>query len=788
MIFQAHRKMDHRSPLETIFGVIGSLPQGQDKPVKQAVFNAVALFLLFLCCAAAFGLYWILEPFVKPLMWAILVGSALHPLKRSLRDRFQSWFQMLEDTNTPAVLGLVLLPINIFNDVSEIIGEFLYARIKLILTITVVIPLAVLIYNFTPTVVISVLSTSAIWVYRSLNFVISNCTLTLVSIILLGYISIVFLCWTQENNVHFHYASTVVWLLGSCCLSSQFGSIQMPVFIILQIVFFGGFISEVYEAYSTMNEAGHKISFTELLSIAFHDKPLDLDISDDFEDKIEPLETDAKDSSIEPKSSTPQVKFKDPLDDPVTNDAKGDTASLSRIESPSGSEDPWTLELFSDSKQTAQIESPEPATGVLITNHGIHLVQTPAKSKKKMRPTFQRSLSQPQFMSGRFKTSNLSNISRKISLKNSNPKLESNVTYESTFYLYSVMWLCLVMLFWKNIMLMPLLPLPILYYIIKHLGTYLGVWHYIFEKSCDIFDKVSDWCVERHDALVPVPIRGLYKFVHKINVTAKGCIKGSIDTVASIVVIVGLIIFLITASIFTAIQIYAEAILLLQMISNAINQTVVQNPELHQLLPPTWNETMDSLLDNAYQYGREGISKAVKSIVKDADSAQSEKLEKQILELWDRIYQSWMMKNDSMGPKVTEDAVMTSWQAFVNDIQKSPAFATILGAIPFLGTYWACVPGILDLWLSQDRWIAAILFAGFQFLPTSIVDTTIYSEIKGGHPYLTGLAIAGGIFCLGVEGALIGPLLLCGLYVAIDLSSNLFKESPTDEALNLGLH
>lgn len=64
----------------------------------------------------------------------------------------------------------------------------------------------------------------------------------------------------------------------------------------------------------------------------------------------------------------------------------------------------------------------------------------------------------------------------------------------------------------------------------------------------------------------------------------------------------------------------------------------------------------------------------------------------------------------------------------------------------------------------------------------------LYLDVFRGHPYLTGLAIAGGIFCMGVEGALIGPLLLCGLYVAIDLSSNLFKESPADDSMHLELN
>ncbi|XP_019872983.1 transmembrane protein 245 isoform X2 [Aethina tumida] len=872
--------MDHRSPLESIFSIIGGLPQGHDKPVKHAVYNAVALFLLFLCCGAGWALFLILEPFIKPLMWAVLVGSALHPLKRSLRMTFQSWFKTLEVKNTPVILGVFLLPVNFIDYLSEFIGNNLLKRLRLIIAVCVAIPVIHVIYYYTPNIITVIVSNLIVTFFGFLNFFLNNSTLTVVLFITIAYVSLVYLLWRPENNTKFHYASIGIWLIGSCCLAQQFGSYQLIVFIILQTIFFGGFIWEIYEVYTEMNLTETPVSFNKAISIVFHGKlpynevPLE---ENDSQAEMENIENDIKRIEKSEKNSP--------------NDA-----------TEAKQEDPFALSLF---EKKAMQTSPANLTKV-----------------SKSEPKLLRSMSQPHVYSPKHKVTLTNN--RKLSLKNSNQTLIDSENYESTFYLYSVLWACIVMLFWKNVMLLPLLPIPLLCYVIKHVGIYLGMWQWINLKFIDIMEVVRGWCSKRHDALVPVPIRGIYRIMDKLNEAIKSGIKGSIDTVASFVVIFALIVFVISASIFFVLQIYAEAIMMVQMTSNVINQTVVHNPELRQLLPPAWDDTVDSILDNAYQYGREGISKGVRSILSDVETSKSEKLEKQVLELWDRVYQNWMSSENTGGPKVTEDAVRSSWENFINDIQKSPemfningivdfakqnvgtlisllesvwsivkgnislilgsfstflsvilgggtavlnfilsvivflttlfyllsssgdlykpveiltnfsqsgrrfghalegaingvflasfkmaafyglwtwlihnlfsvkivylpsAIATILGAVPFLGTYWACCPAVLDLWLAQDRGVEAILFAGFQFLPTSIVDTTIYKEIKGGgHPYLTGLAIAGGIFCLGVEGAIIGPLLLCGLYVVIDLSSTLFKESPTEEELNL---
>nr|CDJ83344.1 Transmembrane protein [Haemonchus contortus] len=110
--------------------------------------------------------------------------------------------------------------------------------------------------------------------------------------------------------------------------------------------------------------------------------------------------------------------------------------------------------------------------------------------------------------------------------------------------------------------------------------------------------------------------------------------------------------------------------------------------------------------------------------------------------------------------------------------------AALFAAVPIMPPYIVAIFGFLELWLVRDELSVAIVFAVMSFAPHMYVDAAFYREVKFSHPYVTGLSILGGMYWLGLQGAIIGPIILCSFLVLINVYMQFAK--PKGEKMKTG--
>ncbi|VDL70504.1 unnamed protein product [Nippostrongylus brasiliensis] len=107
--------------------------------------------------------------------------------------------------------------------------------------------------------------------------------------------------------------------------------------------------------------------------------------------------------------------------------------------------------------------------------------------------------------------------------------------------------------------------------------------------------------------------------------------------------------------------------------------------------------------------------------------------------------------------------------------------AALFAAIPIMPPYIVCIFGVFELWLVRGELSVAIVFALMSFAPQMFADSTFYREVKFSHPYVTGLSIIGGMYWLGLEGAIIGPIILCCFLVLVNVYMQFAKPNGAKE-------
>ena len=126
------------------------LPQGHDKNLKQAFYNTAATVFVVLVFCAALAVYYILEAFLRPLLWAVLCGTVLHPFKTKLTTVVQRWLRNLRKGGTPLIVGTVFMPFQVIDTLSEKLSTAVFTNAKLILTVSAGLPTVYMLYYFGP--------------------------------------------------------------------------------------------------------------------------------------------------------------------------------------------------------------------------------------------------------------------------------------------------------------------------------------------------------------------------------------------------------------------------------------------------------------------------------------------------------------------------------------------------------------------------------------------------------------------------------------------------------------
>uniref|UniRef100_A0AC34F679 Transmembrane protein n=1 Tax=Panagrolaimus sp. ES5 TaxID=591445 RepID=A0AC34F679_9BILA len=198
---------------------------------KIASYNSMFVILLAICFAGLFAIYNMLYMFLMPILWATLVGTVLFPLKKRISQCFGGWLENLDRTDTPLVVGLIFLPYNYTVTTSDTIFRFFYSRLGAYF-IGAYFLLKVLSYKRAFMVLLSYIGS----MYQCIDCVIDFMTESKVFITMMILYSAAYGGWLYvqvPGTVHKKFARSLslpIWVFVVAYISSFFGPLRVMSF------------------------------------------------------------------------------------------------------------------------------------------------------------------------------------------------------------------------------------------------------------------------------------------------------------------------------------------------------------------------------------------------------------------------------------------------------------------------------------------------------------------------------------------------------------------------------